>query len=266
MKKNENKNNFRKDLNQKNKLFICNEKNIINKDEHKNIQYAINLIYDSYSFHFLDKTFCTFKSNEDIYYIIYSDREKSIIFYNLIDNKKINEIKNAHQDYISNLIYYFDILNNRDLIMSISINSNIKIWNINLECIINIENIYKNDYLISGCLLNNNNENYIITCNYDKTESIKVFDFNGNKIKEINYSNYEIVFIDVYKDNKLSKNYILIGSKGKSISYDFNKNNIYHKYNDNNQSKSNEHYNIIINDKEKIIKLIESTCYSQINI
>ena len=35
-------------------------------------------------------------------------------------------------------------------------------------------------------------------------ESIKVFDFNGKKIKEMNDSKDNTVFIDSYYDNKIS--------------------------------------------------------------
>ncbi len=65
-------------------------------------------------------------------------------------------------------------------------------WNIyNFECLLNIEKINKKRELYSACFLNINNNIYIITSNYNwycKTEPIKVFDFQGNKIKEINDS------------------------------------------------------------------------------
>ena len=61
----------------------------------------------------------------------------SLISYDLIDNKKIIEIKNAHSKYITNLRHYLDKLNKRDLIMSISRDINdIKIWNINIFSIL----------------------------------------------------------------------------------------------------------------------------------
>ena len=78
-----------------------------------------------------------------------------------------------------------------------------------------INNIYKkfkiNKFM---SILNDNNSNYIITSNSNtfNNENMKIFDFNGNKIKEINNSNDLTIFIDSYYNNKLSKNYILTGN------------------------------------------------------
>ena len=96
-----------------------------------------------------------------IFYIIYTNENRSIISYDLINNKKINEIKNAHSELITNLRHYSDKINKRDLIISISSkNNNIKLWNINtFECLLNLENINNNGLLFSACFFNNNLQN-----------------------------------------------------------------------------------------------------------
>ena len=81
---------------------------------------------------------------------------------------------------------------------------------------------------------------------------IKIFDFNGEKVNEINNSNDITVFIDTYYDKKTSKNYILTGNYGYVKSYDYDENKLYHKFCDN-DSKS--HDSIVININEDIIKL-----------
>ena len=89
-------------------------------------------------------------------------------------------------------------------------NNNIKIWNFyNIECIINIEKIYKEGYICSACLLYEKNQHYVIesNCNlHGNSELIKVFDLNCNKIKEINDSNYKSYFIDSFQDSKTNIN------------------------------------------------------------
>ena len=73
----------------------------------------------------------------DILYLVYSNKKNSITLYNVINNKKIKEIQNDHTGYITNLRYYLDKINKKDLILSISsYNNNIKLWNIDNNNII----------------------------------------------------------------------------------------------------------------------------------
>ena len=103
-----------------------------NPSDLKNINFIKNLTNDSFAYQDLDNTFCVFKSIYDIFYLIYSNKNRSIIAYNLIDNVIMNQIKNAHNEYISNFRNYQDIFNELDLLISISCkDNNIKLWNIN---------------------------------------------------------------------------------------------------------------------------------------
>ena len=229
----------------------------------KDLQYKKDLTKDSYSELDYDNSFTVFKSINDILYLIYTNKNKSIIFNDIIENKIIKEIKNAHNKYITNFRYYLDKINQRDLILSISADdNNIKLWNTNYECLLNIRNINKMGYLISATFLNYNNNIFIISSNFNwvtKPDFIKVYDLKGYKIKEIKNFTDNILFIDIYYDIELSQNFILTGNRGYIHSYNYNKNEIYHKYEDN-DNNNQSHCSIIINDKEEIIKLIES-CY-----
>ena len=239
------------------------KKNKINKIENKfnpnNIQLLNNLTKDSYSDYTLDNTFTVFNSIDNIIYLIYTNIKKSIITYNIIDNKKINEIKNAHSRDITNLRHFLDKYNKRDLIISISLsNNNLKLWDITtFECLLNLENINKSGRLFSACLLSENNANYVITsCAYGNNEPIKIFDMNNIKVKEINELNDSIYFIESFYDTILSKYFIIVGCNGFIKSFDYNNNIIYKKYNDND---NNRHCSIIINNKGEKIKMLESS-------
>ena len=236
------------------------------KDNAKNLLFSKDLVIDSYSNNWTIDKFIVFKSFNNILYLIYSNNNKSIISYNIIDNKKINEIKNAHIEYISCFRYYFDNTNKRDLVISLSSNlhySNIKLWDINnLELILNIEKLTNYGFLKSACFLNDNKGgSYIVTCftmHYKKNpEPIKVYDFKGNKTKEINDSEDSAYYIDNYYDDNLNKNFILTGNIGYIKSYDYNENKIYHKYYENSENNFG-HLSIIINKKKEITELIES--------
>ena len=185
-----------------------------------------------------------------------------MISFDIINNKKINEIKKAHDENIISIRNYFDNTSKNDLIMSLSaLDNNIKIWNsYNFICLLNIKKVNKGGTLLSACFLNENNEIYILTSNRNfntNIEYIKAYDLNGNKIKEINNSNNNTFFIDNYFDKKMSNNYIITGNEGYSISYDYNNNQIYHKYNDLNRFYSFSR-SLIVNDNDEIIKLIEA--------
>ena len=250
-------------------------KNINNKGIcHKGIKLLNKLIDDSNCLYWLDNTFTSFKSINNILYIIYSNKNKSIISYNLINNKKICEIKEAHNEQITNFRHYFDKINHRDLIISISANdNNIKLWDVNnWECIANIKNVNKDGRLYSGSFLNNNFQIYIISSNHNwnknkDIELIKVYDLKGRKIKEINDSNDATFFIDSFYSDKMSRNFIITGNTGVINSYDFKENKKYKKYIDNDKKKDDDHYSIIIFKKEEEkVELIDSSCNGTIKI
>ena len=276
-RKRENIENQNKNDNLENKKILINENNLnseikeINKINSNpiDIKFLTNLTEDSYAGNYLDHTFNVFKSFDDVLYLIYSNKYNSIISYNLIDNKKINEIKNAHYSRISNFRYFLDKTNKRDLILSVSCrDNNTKLWNIqNLECLLNIDNRNEDDILLSSCFFNYKNQNYIITNNSSipfNFEIIKIFDFNGIKIKQIVECNYPTNIIESYYDNKNCLSYIITGYNGFVKSYDYSKNKVYKIYSDENYNEG--HSSIIINDKEDTIKLIGSSYDGNIRV
>ena len=271
-------NNF-KDLIDKNNSQILKKKIKRNKkediDKNKlsllNIQFYKNILESSYNDDFCcsyANTFIVFESINNILFLIYSNKERTIISYDLNNFKIINEIKNAHLLSISQIRHYLDKNNRIDYIISVSAyENNIKLWNIkNWVCIYNFLKINKKGILYSACFLNNNNNNYILTSNINflsKIEPIKVFDFNGKQVKTIENTKENTYFIDIYFDENISKNYIIIGTYNSIKSYDYNSNQIYQKYKENNNQFIS---NIIITKENDIIKLIESDNLGLISI
>ena len=236
------------------------------KSNPKNIQFFSDIIEDSYSDCTLDNTFCLFQSINKIIYLIYTNDKYTIISYDITNNKKICELIKAHENYITNFRHYLDEINKRDLMISISADDNtLKIWDIRtFECILKLPNINRKGCLYSACFLKYNNEIFIIASNSTfKSEPLKVYNLKGNKIKIIKYNKDSVYFIDVYYDNKLNKIYLLTGNQGHAISYDYIKNEFYQIYRDNNNEC---HDSIIIDDKNEIVKLIESSKDGKIRI
>ena len=76
--------------------------NINNPIKIKNIK-EIN---ESFSLCSLDNIFTSFKSINNIFYIVYATKNKSIIIYNLVNDTKIVEIKKAHKEFITNFRHH----------------------------------------------------------------------------------------------------------------------------------------------------------------
>ena len=255
-----------------------------NIEKEKNICKISEKINDSYAYDNLDNTFIIFKTINDRLYLIYATENISIIIFDIIWNQKINEIKNAHNIYITNFRYFWDKINNRDLIMSISGNdNNLKVWDFkNLYCISNIKNINNTGALDSACIFNYNNQNYILTTNdtdndnsEDKEadinpESAKIYEFNGNMIKELKDSNYRTFFVDTYYDTIQNKTFIITGNEGFVQSYDYEKNERYFRYSeypsDENETFGDGHCSIIINSDKNMTRLFETSWDGNIRI
>ena len=279
-----------KNFNNKNNIIEINKSNI----NPNNIQYLKNLRNDLYS-HFYEieqyyNSFIIFKSINDILYLIYAVGY-SIYLYDLIDNVIICKLIKAHDKHIVIFRYCFDKINKRDLILSLSHKDCIKLWDINkLECLLKLQfdNIKTTIlfseyyYYYSICFLIDNDQIYICAAigafkyiyNLFNGKKIRIFDLNGKIKKEIDesknisitYKDIEtsIFYMDYYNDNKTSKNYIITSNKGCVISYDYNKNIIYHKYIDDKNDKIYKQF--IIYNKNNIIELIVSSYDGNIRI
>jgi len=288
-----NKKKYKNKNNSKNNIFPCKSKekkevNDISKleDEIKKKEKMlkklnigdfenINNLAKSTTNYRADNTFCAFKSVDSILYLIYAkqigEKFNSIVTYNIVDYKIMNEIPNAHIEDITNFRHYLDKSKKRDLILSISAkDNNVKLWNItNLEFLLNINNINQRGFLKSACILNHNNQLFIVTSNYSHSENsdpIKVYDLNGNKIKDINYRNNATFYIGTYNDNDLKTDYIITGNFGYVKSYDYNNNKKYHKYKENKHIDNYEHHTVIIYKEEDTVNLIDTTINGEIRI
>ena len=208
----------------------------------------------------INNTFTIFNSINNILYIIYSTIDKSIISYNLISQKISIEIKNAHNNFITNFRHYFDKKNKKDIIMSISdLDNHLKVWDANKWiCLLIIEKVNKQGFLNSACFLNENDNIHIVTSNWNfqNIEGIKIFNIKGDKLKEINNSNDKTVYIKSYYDIKELKYYIITGNGGFIKSYDYLENKIYHIYSKKNVN--NCYYCVIVNYFKNILKIIGS--------
>ena len=245
-------NHFTKKNNKSTKKIDNSKKN--NKKDQFSNPYNLQLfnndvVNDSYSWgNWLNNSFTFFKSINGIIYLIYSNANKSLIFYDFVNFKKIIEIKNAHKENISTIKHFLDEVNKKDLIMSISRkNDDIKIWNAyNCECIVNIKGMI-------ASFLKDNNQIYIVT------SRLEIFDLKGDKIKDIHDNKHSIpISLDIYYENNFSKIFIITSDSGFVKSYDYNKNKIYHNYQIGNNH--DDHCSFVIKSKGKYEKQLIESC------
>ena len=245
-----------------------NSKLINESIEPPNLKLFGEITKNSYSSFDLDNTFSTFKTINDFLFLVYSTKSCSLICHDLINFTKIIEIKHSHKIHITNIRHFLDTNNKRDLIISLSDrDNNLKLWDVNnWECIINISHINNAGSLCSACILNENNNIYIITSNCNiigASEKIKIFDLEGNIMKQIDNSNENIYFIDTLYNNKNNRIYLITGNMNYIKSYDYYKNKLYNKYFDN---ESGCHISIQTNEINNIFMLVESCSYGFIRI
>jgi len=179
-------------------------------------------------------------------------------------------LRNAHREDITNFRHYLDKRNRRDLILSVSAtDNNVRMWDINnLEFIITINNINRHGFTKSACILNFNNDLFIVTSNYSHSEvqePIRLYNMDGYKIKEINYKNNQTYFIDIYHDKQFDIKYIITGNLGFVRTYNYTNDCKYHRYNDDDDEEY-EHYKVIIYNKDNNTKIISTGKERQIII
>ena len=237
--------------------------NIKNEENYpKKIIFEKDLISDcNYSWD--SNSLLIFTSINNIPYIIYSDKEQSIIAYNLINNQKQTEIKKAHKEEIDILKHCFDKKEKRDLIISYSKFAHyIKLWNFkNWELLFS----YEGKKISHELLLYNNFDNkfFILTCSSFSNEDINVYNIKDIENKKLNSSKGNIKRIDEYYDNDSSKNFVIVIYDGYIASFDFNLNVIYQTYNN---LRDNYIWSLIVYKSENKTKLIISSSKGNIKI
>ena len=226
---------------------------IENKEIEKNILniLASKAIDNAYCSTETENSFIVFNSILKLFsFLIYASIQKnnfvlkecSIIVFNISQNKIDKILQNAHSSYISSFQYFFDLYNKQELIMSLSyLDRNLKIWNfISWNCIINIKNesLYSNGFIYSACIFNKENINYFAVSNYVKNKNsvgpINIYSFKENfyrVIQTINNSNFNTLLIKSDIINSIF--YIIASGKGNIRAYNFKKNELYNKYEDN---------------------------------
>jgi WD40 repeat protein len=227
-----------------------------------NIKFKKILIKDSFTLTKIDNSFIAFTSINKSTYIIYSIKDNySIICFDFNNEKIIYKKEFAHASDIMSFRHSYNTTYNKEYIVSVSSNRNIKLWEFpSFSCLTSIEKAHRASFIFSLCLLTIKETNYIFSSSGSDEERIRVWDFKGNKILEIKDSKERTGYIDVYHSQEKNISYVIIGNYGNIKSFDFNKNELYKIYCDNSEMK-NDHPNFVIYEKENSEIILIDSCY-----
>ena len=219
--------------------------------------------------------FCEFQSINNIFCLVYIlDSESALVFYDIINRQIINKIIANRNDcpFITDVRHHLDKKLKRDLILHNNMyNNDIYVFDFkNWQKITQINEVNKAGALYSSCFYEFNNIIYILTTNicwYGEHGNIKVFDLQGNKIKEIPDKKERTIYIDTYYDSKFDINFIVTcNESGSIIFYDFQNCSIFKKYDENDSEYQYLINDFVVDERESIKKLIGSCCKAHIKI
>ena len=205
--------------------FISNPTNLI---------FSQNLINSAFSDNFLNNQFTVFQYENDFILVYINNKINSIEFYNLLTQNNIKTLKNLHKDYIL-CIKYYDFNNknnnkNNNFIITSSLDNSINLLNYpSFSNVLKIENCHEKDNgnkyfnIYSVHMILNNEKIFIISSCFDEN-SLKLFDLNGNFIKNFCIINF-VYFIDSFYYKKNNLNLIVASSLNEIKCFDFNNDN-----------------------------------------
>ena len=211
-----------------------------------------------------EKAFATFKTLDNKYYLAYRNNNNSLIFYDLID-EKIKEIQ-IKKSPISLIKHYIDNRNNekKDIVLIYSEEyDNCKILDISTWKFIFSLDI-KTYWTIQSIAFTSKIDNfYIYICSDNEKDKIRYID-SFRKEKSLNYSESECYYMEVFKEPKRDKNYLICCKRSCILAFDVEKNELYKKFKDFN--KNIKHLSAVLIQKNEVTHLIEGDDQGYINI
>ena len=211
-----------------------------------------------------EKVFAAFKSLDNKYYLIYRNNNSSIIFYDLIDEKR-KEIQ-IQRSPISLIKHYIDYRNNtkKDIILIYSEKyDNCKILDLSTLKYIFSKDI-KTYWTIQSFAFTSKFDNfYLYMCTDNKNDKIKYID-SFRKEKTLNYSEGESYYMEVFKDSINDKNYLICCNRSCVLAFDVERNELYKKFKD--FDRNIKHLSAVLIQNKEVTNLIEGDEQGYINI
>jgi hypothetical protein len=189
------------------------------------------------------------KTKDESYYLIYSEKDHSLILFDLVLNKLCDKVEKAHKDNITIVKHFSDNSKRYSLIITTGFDYTIKIWSLtNNKKLINIQTIHNAsiDHGLLACLIFGETKNYVASCNLYKTFCL--WDVSERKLIKKYLTNKYLLNISSWYDSKSDSNFVILCNDSFITSYKLIEDELveYRKYSD---GSNYNHYSSIVSEK-----------------
>ena len=195
-------------------------KNNINKNPPKVIHFYKTISSNIFRTNFYNNRACIFTYREDNnVYIVYGVISLDLECYDVINNKKFILIPKLHKDAFDSCRYFYDKINNRNLILTSSFDTHVKVINFkkeDSEVIIDLSfESYVRPIINTACFMNNK-----IVVPFANVESgiIEIYNMNSIRTGKIEKCGF-ILGLSTYYWKKTKKYFILVANLYGIIAY-----------------------------------------------
>jgi len=201
--------------------FNSNPKNFIYKKD------ITDKLQKSYT---IDSVFCAFTTFDGKCYIAWGCPTFTVEVYDLIQDKLVKSLTGFSQHiYITR--HFFDKIPKKDYLLSTSYSKICKVWDCqNFSNIVTIKNCHTGAYLYSGLIIFDSSfVSSPLVLTVAPNENIKVWDFEGVLVNQINTSTDYTYYLNVWYDDRDEKcNIYIINANSKDVKiYDYKTGKVY---------------------------------------
>ena len=193
-----------------------------------NFEFSKTISTDLFKKNFYNNRACIFVSCEDNnVYIAFGESSLNLEGYNVIEDEKFTICKRLHENFFDSCRHYYDKENERDLIITASLDSHVKVVNFiyeNSEIIIDLNFQSKDRVIINTAYIIN--DIILIPFSSSNAGTIKFYNMKEEYISELEKNVGFILGMNVYYEEESQINYILIANTVGILSYNMEKSSI----------------------------------------
>ena len=190
-------------------------------------EYKKTISNDIFKRNFYGNRACIFISCDNKVYIAFGESSLDLKGYDIDKDEKFTIYEKLHEEFFDSIRYYYDNENDRDLLITASLDSHVKVIDFkrkNSEKIIDLNFNSKNKVIINTAYFIN--DIILIPFSSSTEGTIKFYNMNEEFISELEENVGFVLALNVYYDEKSKSNYILIANTVGVFSYNMEQSSI----------------------------------------